>query len=202
MPQLAAYRTILFHKPDLVLCQFTDEEGRATLSDFISIPAIYPAGRLDYRSEGLLLLSNDGELTHRLTDPRYAHPKTYLAQVEGVVELDAIKRMNREILLPGLQTRLPVVSMCTAPNVPERERPVRDYHPTTWLQVVLVEGKKHEVRRLTAAAGYPTLRLVRTKIGNLSLSGLQPGAWRDLTEVEDHLLRASLKLDKPTKRKS
>jgi 23S rRNA pseudouridine2457 synthase len=202
MPQLAAYRTILFHKPDLVLCQFTDEEGRTTLSDFISIPDIYPAGRLDYRSEGLLLLSNDGELTHRLTDPRYAHPKTYLAQVEGLVEPDAIERMNREILLPGLQTRLPVVSIRTAPEVPERERPVRDYHPITWLQVVLVEGKKHEVRRLTAAVGYPTLRLVRIKIGNLSLSGLQPGAWRDLTEVENHLLRTSLKLDKPTKRKS
>lgn len=202
MPHTNAYRTILFHKPDLVLCQFTDAEGRATLSDFISIPEIYPAGRLDYRSEGLLLLSNDGELVHRLTDPRYAHPKTYLAQVEGLVEPAAIERMNREILLPGLQTRLPVTSICTAPEVPERERPVRDYHPTTWLQVVLFEGKKHEVRRLTAAAGYPTLRLVRTKIGNLNLSGLQPGDWRDLTEVENHLLRASLKLDKPTQRKS
>ena len=181
MPQSTAYRTILFHKPDMVLCQFTDTAGRATLSDFISIPDIYPAGRLDYRSEGLLLLSNDGELVHRLTDPRYAHPKTYLAQVEGLVEPAAIERMNREILLPGLQTRLPVTSICTAPEVPERERPVRDYHPTTWLQVVLVEGKKHEVRRLTAAAGYPTLRLVRVAIGEWSLDDLLPGQSRELS---------------------
>lgn len=195
-------RTILFHKPDLVMCQFTDNKGRLTLSDFIPIPDIYPAGRLDYRSEGLLLLSNDGALIHHLTDPRYAHPKTYLAQVEGIIDPTAIERLSQEILLPGLQTRLPLVSLIDAPALLARERPVRGYHPTTWLQVILVEGKKHEVRRLTAAAGYPTLRLVRIRIGNLSLEGLLPGAWRDLTNEEDQSLRRDLKLPKSVGRQS
>ncbi|HWQ84765.1 MAG TPA: pseudouridine synthase [Anaerolineales bacterium] len=190
-------RTILFHKPDEVLSQFTDTQGRRTLTDFIPIPDIYPAGRLDYHSEGLLLLSSDGALIHRLTDPRFSHPKTYLAQVEGEVDPTAIERLNQEILLPGLQTRLPRVSLIDPPDLPGRERPVRGYHPTAWLQVVLEEGKKHEVRRLTAAAGYPTLRLVRVAIGELSLEGLPAGAWRDLTGEEEHNLRRALNLLEP-----
>lgn len=196
-----AYRTILFHKPDQVLCQFTDNQGRRTLSDFIPIPGIYPAGRLDYHSEGLLLLSNDGALIHRLSDPRYAHPKTYLAQVEGEITPAAIQRLNQEILLPGLQTRLPQVSLIDPPALPARDRPVRGYHPTTWLQTILVEGKKHEVRRLTAAVGFPTLRLVRVAIGRLRLEGLAPGSWRDLTPDEAQALRDELQLTRPGGRK-
>lgn len=196
-----AYRTILFHKPDQVLCQFTDNQGRRTLSDFIPIPGIYPAGRLDYHSEGLLLLSNDGTLIHRLSEPRYAHPKTYLAQVEGEITPTAIERLNQEILLPGLQTRLPQVSQIDPPALPARDRPVRGYHPTTWLQIILVEGKKHEVRRLTAAVGFPTLRLVRVAIGRLRLEGLVPGAWRDLTPDEAQSLRDELQLTRPGGRK-
>ncbi len=196
-----AYRTILFHKPDQVLCQFTDSQGRSTLSDFIPIPGIYPAGRLDYHSEGLLLLSNDGVLIHRLSDPRYAHPKTYLAQVEGEIIPAAIQRLNQEILLPGLQTRLPQVSPIDPPALPARDRPVRGYHPTTWLQIILVEGKKHEVRRLTAAVGFPTLRLVRVAIGRLRLEGLAPGAWRDLTPDEAQALRDDVQLTRPGGRK-
>lgn len=187
-------RTILFHKPDQVLCQFTDNQGRTTLIDFIPIPGIYPAGRLDYHSEGLLLLSNDGALIHRLSDPRYSHPKTYLAQVEGEISPGAIQRLNQEILLPGLQTRLPLVSAIDPPALPARERPVRGYHPTSWLQIILVEGKKHEVRRLTAAVGFPSLRLVRIAIGRLRLEGLPPGVWRDLTPEEEQALRDDVQL--------
>lgn len=176
---------LAFYKPYGVLSQFTDEGGRETLMGYIPVPGVYSAGRLDYRSEGLLLLSDDGPLLHRLTDPRYAHPKTYLAEVEGVITPEALERLRTEIVVPDAQSFLPhLVERVDPPNLPERSKPVRDYHPTSWLKLVIQEGKKHQVRRMTAAAGFPTLRLVRVAIGEIELGDLQPGQWRWLREEE------------------
>jgi 23S rRNA pseudouridine2457 synthase len=182
-------RYLAFYKPFEVLSQFTDRQGRRTLKDYVRVPGVYAAGRLDYRSEGLLLLTDDGDLIHRLTSPRYEHPKTYLAQVEGVVSGQAIQRLNSEIVLPALQTKTAQATIIPDPQLPPRSKPVRDYHPTTWLEVILQEGKKHQVRRMTAAVGFPTLRLVRVAIGSLKLGALQPGQWRHLRTKELRMLR-------------
>jgi 23S rRNA pseudouridine2457 synthase len=183
-------RYLAFNKPYEVLSQFTDSKGRRTLQEFIDIPGVYAAGRLDYRSEGLLILSDDGLMIHRLTDPDFTHKKTYLVQVEGVITDEAVKRLNHEILLPGIQTRLAHAEKIAAPDLAPRSKPVRDYHPTSWIRVELEEGKKHQVRKMTAAAGFPTLRLVRIAIGNISLGDLKPGEWRQLTRNEIDRLRA------------
>lgn len=175
---------IAFFKPYEVLSQFTDSEGRPNLKGFIPIPGVYAAGRLDYRSEGLLLLSDDGLLIHRLTDPRFDHPKTYLAQVEGIVPVEAIQPLLDGIDLGDLRTKPAQVEVIPDPGLPPRSKPVRDYHPTTWLKIILREGKKHQVRRMTSAIGFPTLRLVRVAIGSVGLGSLQPGEWRKLTEQE------------------
>lgn len=176
---------LAFFKPFEVLSQFTDSSGRSTLKDYIPIQGIYSAGRLDYRSEGLLLLTDSGSLLHRLTDPRYEHEKTYLAQVEGEVSPEAVQRLANQIVVPGIQTRLPAsVEAIPTPDLPSRPQPVRSYHPTTWLKIILKEGKKHQVRRMTAAAGFPTLRLVRVAIGAIQLGNLQPGEWRFLNSKE------------------
>jgi pseudouridine synthase len=177
------------YKPDEVLCQFTDHEGRRTLKDFVPLQGVYAAGRLDYHSEGLLLLSDNGALIQRLTDPRFEHPKTYLVQVEGEITIEALAALQTEIVVPGVQTRLASAEQIRPPDIPPRPRPVRAYHPTSWLKIVLFEGKKHQVRRMTAAIGFPTLRLVRTAIGNISLSDLKPGEWRLLTPAELKSLR-------------
>jgi len=187
-------RYLAFFKPYEVLSQFTDEAGRVTLKAYIHFPGIYAAGRLDYRSEGLLLLSDDGPLIHRLTDPRFEHPKTYLAQVEGVVDPEKLAPLRDGIQIGDLQTRPAQVEVVPNPGLPPRSKPVRDYHPTTWLRIVLREGKKHQVRRMTAAVGYPTLRLVRVKIGPIELGELQPGQWRALEPQELRALRRDLRL--------
>ena len=153
-------RYLAFYKPFEVLSQFTDREtGRSTLKDYISVQGVYPAGRLDYRSEGLLILSNDGIFSQRLTDPAYHHPKTYLAEVEYVPTLESLRRLETEILLPGVQTKAVRAEIIPPPDIPARPVPVRPYHPTAWIRLTLFEGKKHQVRRLTAAIGHPTLRL-------------------------------------------
>ena len=175
---------LAFYKPDEVLSQFTDKVGRDTLKSYISVQGVYAAGRLDYHSEGLMVLSDDGLFIRRLTDPRFSHPKTYMAQVEGRATEDMIRPIKERILLPGLQTRLAQVEIVPEPLLPPRPRPVRGYHPTTWLRIVLFEGKKHQVRRMTAAVGLPTLRLVRVAIGHLELGSLKPGQWRELTHAE------------------
>lgn len=187
MPQYLA-----FHKPYEVLSQFTDPKGRITLKEFIPFPKIYAAGRLDYRSEGLLLLSDDGPLIHRLTDPHYNHPKTYLAQVEGEITPEDLAPLRQEILLPTIQSKPVRAEIIPEPDLPERSKPVRKYHPTSWLKITLSEGKKHEVRRLTAAIGYPTLRLVRVAIANITLKDLKPGEWRHLAPKEIQILRQAL----------
>jgi 23S rRNA pseudouridine2457 synthase len=179
---------LAFYKPDEVLSQFTDPAGRRNLKDFIPIPGVYAAGRLDYHSEGLLILSDDGAFIQHLTDPHLSPPKTYLAQVEGVANYEMIRPLNEKIVLPGLQKRLAKVEIILEPHLPPRLRPVRDYHPTSWLKVILEEGKKHQVRRMTAAVGLPTLRLVRVAIGSLKLGKLQPGQWRQLAQAEIRVL--------------
>ncbi len=177
-------RYIKFFKPFEVLCQFTDQAGRSTLKDFIQLPGVYPAGRLDYSSEGLLILTDDGVLIQRITDPRYLHSKTYNVQIEGNITDQALQTMRETILLPGLQTRRIQVEVISEPDLPPRPKPVRPYHPKTWLKITLNEGKKHQIRKMTAAVGFPTLRLVRIAIGGVTLQGLNPGDWKYLSQLE------------------
>lgn len=186
---------LLFHKPYRVLSQFTDPQGRATLAQYIQTPGLYPAGRLDFESEGLLLLTDDGALQNRLSDPRFEHPKTYYAQIEGEITAAALQNLYNGVPLRvspshNRQTKIEqtfrVQQATPIPLLPREilPRPVRNYHPTPWLQVTLTEGKKHIVRRLLAAVGLPVLRLVRWKVGALTLSGLLPGESRPVTGVE------------------
>jgi 23S rRNA pseudouridine2457 synthase len=180
-------RKIAFFKPYDVLTQFTDASGRATLKDYIDLPGVYPAGRLDRDSEGLLLLTDDGPLAHRLTDPRFEHPKTYLVQVEHVPEPEAIEELRRGVVLSDGPTRPADVTLLDAPpDLPERPVPIRFRKnvPTAWLSVTVREGRNRQVRRMTAAVGHPTLRLVRVAVGPVRLDGLEPGQWRDLTDAE------------------
>lgn len=180
-------RYLLLYKPFEVMCTFTDPNGRKTLADFVKVKGVYSVGRLDYDSEGLLLLTDDGELNHRLTDPKYDHPKTYLVQVEGVATEEQVKQLQRGVELKGEKTKATEAEIVFDPPLPFRR--VRDYHPTTWLKVVLREGKKRQLRRMTAAVGLPCLRLVRVSIGPLTLGDLQPGQWRWLSDEEQkHLL--------------
>jgi pseudouridine synthase len=178
-------------KPFDVLTQFTDGEGRSTLKDVFPIPGVYPVGRLDRDSEGLLLLTDDGPLAHRLTDPRHEHPKTYLAQVEKVPDAEALEALRRGVLLADGPTRPAEADLLEAePDLPDRPVPIRFRKnvPTAWLKLVLREGRNRQVRRMTAAVGYPTLRLVRVAIGPITLGGLQPGDWRELDEPERRAL--------------
>lgn len=185
-----------FWKPYGVLSQFTDAEGRPTLADYIPVKDVYSVGRLDYDSEGLLLLTNNGALIARLTQPRYAHPKTYLVQVEGAPSEADLERLRTGVQLKDGPTRPAKVRLLEAPpDLPERTPPIR-YRatiPTAWLQITLTEGRKRQIRRMTAAIGYPTLRLVRVAIGNLTLEGLCPGAYRALSRAQIATLWRSLR---------
>jgi 23S rRNA pseudouridine2457 synthase len=187
-------RYLLFHKPFEVMPAFTDPAGRRTLKDFIDVPGVYAAGRLDYDSEGLLLLSDDGDAIHRLTDPRFDHPKTYCVQVEGLATEAMLEPLRQGVLLRGERTKPAQAAVIPDPGFAPRPKPVRAYHPTTWLKVTLYEGKKRQLRRMTAAVGLPALRLVRVAIGSLALKDLQPGRWRWLTDNEEKNLRKSLGL--------
>ena len=188
-------RTIAFHKPYDVLTQFTDASGsaRPTLKAFIPIPGIYPVGRLDRDSEGLLLLTDDGWLAHRMTDPRFEHPRTYLVQVEKVPDERAIEALRRGVTLNDGPTREAAVDLLAeTPSLPERSVPVRFRKnvPTAWLRLTIREGRNRQVRRMTAAVGFPTLRLVRVAVGPVELGDLAPGVWRDLTAGERAALGA------------
>lgn len=175
---------MIFNKPYGVLSTFTDRGGRPTLKDFVPVEGIYAAGRLDIDSEGLLLLTNDGELIHRLTDPRYHHPKTYLVQIEGEVTETALERLRQGIDLGKYTSRVAQVKRVVEPELPPRPKPITPHGPVSWLKIILFEGKKREIRHLTAAVGLPTLRLVRVAIGSIELAGLLPGEWRVLTKQE------------------
>jgi 23S rRNA pseudouridine2457 synthase len=188
-----AHRYLLFYKPYGVLTQFTDEgTPRPTLKDYIAVPDVYAVGRLDRDSEGLLLLTSDGDLQHRLSDPRFAHPRTYWAQVEGIPDEAALERLRRGLVLNDGPTR-PAQARLLEPQpvMPPRDPPVRyrKQIPDCWIELVLTEGRNRQVRRMTAAVGHPTLRLVRVAIGSLRLEGLDSGAWRDLTPGELESLR-------------
>lgn len=178
-------RCIAFNKPFGVPSQFSDPAGEygRTLHDYVPVPDVYPVGRLDRDSEGLLLLTADGLLQHRLTDPRFAHPKTYLVQVEGAPADAALEPLRRGVMIQGRVT-LPA-GVRLLPDEPElwpRTPPIRFRKtvPTAWLEIVLREGRNRQVRRMTAAVGLPTLRLVRWAVGPVTVAGLAPGAWREL----------------------
>ncbi len=187
-------RALLFNKPFEVMPAFTDSEGRRTLKEFIDVAGVYAAGRLDYDSEGLMLLTDDGDVLHRLTDPYFDHPKTYWVQVEGVANEAQVRQLRQGVVLRGEQTKAAEAAIIPDPGFPPRSRPVRAYHPTTWLRVVLREGKKRQLRRMTAAVGLPALRLVRVGLGPFTLGDLQAGQWRWLAESERRELLVSLGL--------
>lgn len=176
-------RTILFNKPYDVLSQFTDKGSagspRATLSDYIDLPGVYPAGRLDRDSEGLMVLTDDGRLQSRITSPRAKMPKTYLAQVEGTPAPDQIAALCAGVTLKDGPTRPARARLIEPPDLWPRIPPVRFRKtvPDAWIELILTEGRNRQVRRMTAAVGLPTLRLVRWRIGHWSLDGIAPGTW-------------------------
>jgi 23S rRNA pseudouridine2457 synthase len=188
-------RTLIFCKPYQVLSCFTDPEGRPTVGDFVDVPGVYAAGRLDYDSEGLLLLTSDGKLAHRVTHPKYKLEKVYLAQVEHIPDESALDQLRRGVLVKGDRTRpAKVRRLLEEPDLFPRSQPIRYRQniPTAWLEIRLREGRKRQVRRMTASVGHPTLRLIRIAIGPVNLGGLTPGQWQELTKVELERLYSSL----------
>ncbi|MGR3275066.1 pseudouridine synthase [Acaryochloris marina NIES-2412] len=190
-----AWQHILFYKPYGVLSQFTDrqETEHPTLKQFISIPNIYPVGRLDRDSEGLLLLSNHGGLQHQLCDPKFGHPRTYWVQVERIPDTAALQKLKQGVTIRNYRTRPTQASLLAEPpSLPPRTPPirVRKHIPTAWITMTLYEGRNRQVRRMTAAVGFPTLRLVRVAIAHLQLKDLQPGQWRHLSSPEINQLQS------------
>lgn len=185
----------LLHKPYRMLSQFTDKQGRATLADVITVPGVYAAGRLDYDSEGLLLLSDDGELIHRISHPRHKQPKTYWVQVEGDISEAALTSLRQGITLKDGPTQPAKARRIDPPASAPRQPPIDPKrHPSTsWLELTISEGRNRQVRRMTAHVGFPTLRLIRAAIGPWQLDGLAPGEWRKET------LHAPRPTDKHTK---
>ncbi len=181
------HRTIIFNKPYDVLPCFTDSEGRPTLANFIHIPGVYAAGRLDRDSEGLMILTSDGALAHRITDPAHKLPKTYWVQVERIPGEDELRELQRGVRLHGKRTKPAEVRLFRKPpEIPDRPVPIRSrkHVPTAWLEIIIYEGMNRQVRRMTASIGHPTLRLVRVAIGPITLGKLLPGHWRVLDTAE------------------
>lgn len=175
-------KVILFNKPFQVMCQFTDDAGRATLADYVRVPNVYAAGRLDYDSEGLLVLTNVGWVQHQIAEPRHKLPKTYLVQVERVPDTQALRQLAKGVLLKDGMTQPAQVELIEPPAVWERTPPIRFRKnvPDAWLRLTITEGRNRQVRRMTAAVGHPTLRLIRERIGAWTLDALQPGEWKEV----------------------
>lgn len=184
-------QVIALNKPYGVLSKFTDPEGRATLAGLVDVPGVYPVGRLDMDSEGLLLLTDDARLAHRLTDPRFEHPKTYLVQVEREPDDAALEALRTGVVIEGRPTRPAGADRIEPPVLWERPVPVRFRKtvPTAWLRMVLREGRNRQIRRMTAAVGHPCLRIVRLAVGPVELGNLAPGEWRCLLPAEVKALR-------------
>jgi 23S rRNA pseudouridine2457 synthase len=188
------YRYVKFYKPYGVLSQFTpDHPGQKTLGDFGLPEGLYAAGRLDADSEGLLLLTNDGPLIHALLQPGTGHERTYLVQVEGIPTAEALDSLERGVSIQDYRTLPAKAAQIPDPGFQDREPPVRFRKaiPTSWIELRLREGKNRQVRRMTATVGFPTLRLVRSAMGVISISGMAPGEWRDLTNSEIASLRTT-----------
>ncbi len=174
-------RIVLFNKPYGVICQFSRDGLHPTLADYIALPGFYPAGRLDTDSEGLLVLTDDGKLQQRITDPKFKQEKTYWAQVEGVPTDAALQQLRNGVQLSDFKTLPAKAGIISEPvAIWPRNPPIRArlHIPTTWLELTIREGKNRQVRRMTAAVGYPTLRLIRARIGDWTLQDLPPGSWR------------------------
>lgn len=172
-------RLILLNKPFRVLCQFSPEGNKQTLKDYVPIPKVYPAGRLDYDSEGLVVLTDAGFLQHLISDPKHKMPKTYWAQVERIPDQQALEQLKTGVKLKDGMTRPAEVEQVPEPEIWDRNPPIRERKnvPTAWIELKISEGRNRQVRRMTAAVGYPTLRLIRQSVGPWSLQNLQPGEW-------------------------
>ncbi|GAB4578043.1 MAG: pseudouridine synthase [Anaerolineales bacterium] len=198
-------RLILLNKPFNALCQFTDPEGRPTLADYVPVPNVYPAGRLDFDSEGLVILTDAGWLQHAIAEPRHKLPKTYWVQVERIPDEIALKRLTSGVMLKDGLTLPAKARNIEPPPVWEREPPIRYRKsiPTAWLELEIIEGKKRQIRRMTAAVGHPTLRLIRAAVGPWTLDELQPGERkempcpRDVRELKKIWTRTNADTDYP-----